>query len=413
MKKTHLLAIVLALFAFQVKAQFTTFNTIGTTGAGFSGTAMILNDGVAGGSSESTSIWNNTPVDFANSFVIDFEIYIGPSTNRADGITFTFQNEGTNTVKNGGGHLGVSSGWTTGISPSIIAEFDVFRNVGYDPSYDHFAVSTNGNLASPIVPATAITTTGGWHAVTVIWDCDNLTYEYDGVVVGVVSHSTVLSTLGGTTALYGFTGAIHHGKALLKVDNVNLDIQGPCTCNADFEILLNQANEVTTIGSPLGVGANETYEIYDGTTIGPIYSGGSVTNFPLAPGSYEICRTVTLENGTSCRTCFRFCVFTPADEWPEGPSNEENEQGATGQLDLELNDVMLSPNPGSDVINIDGLENSLAYISVVNISGQIVQEYSQEIVETHQLNISDLENGVYLIRITQGEQTHSVKFIKE
>lgn len=380
---------------------------------------MVLNDGVVSGNPESTSIWNDTPIDFGNSFVINFGIYISNLTpgSRADGITFTFQNEGSSALRiTGGGHLGVSSAWNTGISPSIIAEFDVFQNGSYDPAYDHFAVSTNGNLASPIVAATPIPTTGGWHAVTIAWDCNSLIYAYDGVLVGAVSRNTVLSTLGSTTALFGFTWAIHISGATLMVDNFSLEYQGPCTCDAGFDLLLNQANQISTIGTPLGIGATETYNLYDGMTIGAVYSGPSLTNFPLAPGSYEICRTVTLADETSCTICMRFCIFELEDQIPEGPSFNENEQNTTGKLDLEDSDEIkptISPNPGSGLINITGLQNSSALISVVNVSGQIVQEYSPEVTENYQMNISDLENGIYFIQITQNEQTHSMKFVKE
>ncbi|MEZ4802340.1 MAG: T9SS type A sorting domain-containing protein [Gelidibacter sp.] len=71
------------------------------------------------------------------------------------------------------------------------------------------------------------------------------------------------------------------------------------------------------------------------------------------------------------------------------------------------NDIKLIPNPSSDVIQITGLKSQLGY-KVYDIKGSAILE--NEIGLMGNINIKNLENGIYFIRFENGI---SKKFIKQ
>lgn len=174
--------------------------------------SIRLNNGSIGGF-QAASSWELTKrLDFTKRFRVEFDIRFG-NKNSADGITFTIQTTGLNELKSGGGYLGVSNSWTTGIPNSIIAEFDIFDNLSTvgDIYQDHFAISVNGNISSPILPAVPISiTNNNWESVEVIWDCNTLKYYLNGIFLGEINDSVVKSAFSGSlpnNAFFGFTAA--------------------------------------------------------------------------------------------------------------------------------------------------------------------------------------------------------------
>ena len=73
--------------------------------------------------------------------------------------------------------------------------------------------------------------------------------------------------------------------------------------------------------------------------------------------------------------------------------------------------VEIYPNPAHDEINIEGVQN-YKNIQVSDASGRIV--YQQNINQTKQtLNISHLQNGIYIIKLIGNDDIQSLKFLKK
>lgn len=82
--------------------------------------------------------------------------------------------------------------------------------------------------------------------------------------------------------------------------------------------------------------------------------------------------------------------------------------GGTNSVELEnLSGVTLFPNPTSDYITVSGLPVQKTELAIVNALGQTVAHYVATQKAT--LNVSDLPNGMYLIRTPVGES----RFIKQ
>lgn len=73
--------------------------------------------------------------------------------------------------------------------------------------------------------------------------------------------------------------------------------------------------------------------------------------------------------------------------------------GAGGVNDIVANgtgNVNIYPVPASDVINVEGVEAGIAKMQLVNVAGAVVAEVSGGTV----FNVSSIESGVYLLRVT-------------
>ena len=77
--------------------------------------------------------------------------------------------------------------------------------------------------------------------------------------------------------------------------------------------------------------------------------------------------------------------------------------------------MLLFPNPAYDILTIDfklgHYIGTSAYFEIVNIYGQVVKS-KNVFVRVSQLDVSDLEAGTYFIRITQGSNQITERFVK-
>ena len=71
--------------------------------------------------------------------------------------------------------------------------------------------------------------------------------------------------------------------------------------------------------------------------------------------------------------------------------------------EIAAQNVKVYPNPASSVINIEGIDNyNNLDVKIVNVQGQVVKEVSN----TLEINVSDINTGVYFIKIDlDGQQS--------
>ncbi|HRS39913.1 MAG TPA: L-type lectin-domain containing protein, partial [Bacteroidia bacterium] len=165
----------------------------------------------AGG--QNGSIWNQQRIDLGNSFDYNFRVNFGCSDAGADGVVFALQTNPLATGVSGGG-----IGYQT-ISPSVAVEFDTYQN-GWDPTYDHIAIVSNGdvdhttgnNLAGPVA---ALASSGNiedclFHDVRIRWNAGSMTLEayLDGALRLSYTGNLVANIFGGNAQVYwGFTSS--------------------------------------------------------------------------------------------------------------------------------------------------------------------------------------------------------------
>ncbi|HRF40699.1 MAG TPA: gliding motility-associated C-terminal domain-containing protein, partial [Saprospiraceae bacterium] len=110
------------------------------------GQARIINDSCYQLTPETNfvagSIWNSDKISLLQSFDVVARVYLGcKDGNGADGMVFGFQPVSTS-IGTAGGGIGFAN-----IVPSIGIEIDTHYNSDFgDPTYDHIAITRNGNV---------------------------------------------------------------------------------------------------------------------------------------------------------------------------------------------------------------------------------------------------------------------------
>ncbi|TRW25709.1 T9SS type A sorting domain-containing protein [Flavobacterium zepuense] len=87
--------------------------------------------------------------------------------------------------------------------------------------------------------------------------------------------------------------------------------------------------------------------------------------------------------------------------------------GTVSVKDVLASKFSVSPNPATNVININNAENILvSNVSIVDINGRTVNSKSFDGVASAQINISNLAAGVYIMNISSHKGTISKKIVK-
>ena len=66
------------------------------------------------------------------------------------------------------------------------------------------------------------------------------------------------------------------------------------------------------------------------------------------------------------------------------------------------------PNPATNFIRIDGLGDQLTFVTMYDLNGKMVLE-NQVVSTSTDIDVSDLQNGVYLLKATSGNEMFSLK----
>lgn len=77
--------------------------------------------------------------------------------------------------------------------------------------------------------------------------------------------------------------------------------------------------------------------------------------------------------------------------------------------------ISVYPNPTSDYLNISSVKNtfSIDRIEIYSINGQTLKSYSKNLTDLSKLNISDLADGTYFLKILDTDNNfQTIKFIK-
>lgn len=160
------------------------------------------------------------------------------------------------------------------------------------------------------------------------------------------------------------------------------------TATADFDtIYVGETNRLYASAT----GGSETYT-YTWTPATNLDNPSSQIPVFTATEIGEYTYTVTVSDGSQSATAsVSFVVI-----------NEDN----VGEINA--NSVVLYPNPASTTVNIEGIGNyTNLNVMIVNIQGQIVREVANAL----EINVSDIDSGIYFIKIDCDGQQYLKKFV--
>jgi hypothetical protein len=329
-------------------------------GNGFTAGAMLLNGSATlngtrlrltdGGTYEAASAWYNTPVNIQQ-FTSNFSFQItGGTSPTADGFAFVIQGGSSSALGPGGGGLGYgpdAPGGTGGLANSIAVKFDLCSNEGEGP--DSTGLYVNG--ASPTIPAVDMTSSGvNLHTtdvfnVQISYNGTNLTMTITDATTNATFTQTwpinIPTTVGGNTALVGFTGGSGGLTAIQEIIGWTLTTATGTTATPAFSpaggtytsaqsVTISDATNGATIyyttngttpttsstqyTGPVTVSATETIEAIAvasgyatsavGTAAYTITTSAATPTFSPAAGTYTTAQTVTISDATSGATIY-------------------------------------------------------------------------------------------------------------
>ncbi|HNR20736.1 MAG TPA: T9SS type A sorting domain-containing protein [Bacteroidia bacterium] len=75
--------------------------------------------------------------------------------------------------------------------------------------------------------------------------------------------------------------------------------------------------------------------------------------------------------------------------------------------------ISVSPNPASDFILLNGLNNGAdKTVTIMSVDGKPIKQIQLKFTTSHQINVSDLHSGLYLLKVQSPTDCRHVKFIK-
>ena len=325
-----------------------------------------------GGTSETRDCWDINDVNNDEStfnFINDAAQYVGDATNTADDwllspeialtgnqlLTFEFRTPSTATGKFT--VAAISSDTTILITELIEATSTTFEIQTVDLR------ALNGIYQI------------GFHCVS---DPGAASLEIDNFIIQELDEPSITANPSAMTFNCILDCIIEPTEAqIAQIIGINLTEDIAVSTAAPFEISIDDETYSTEV-TITATGLSTTATLY--VRYSPDHSGTHSGVVNLVSGTATA--TITL-NGTA----------------ENGGSIDENTHRA----------IAIYPNPASTLLNVEaeGYDN----LQIVNMVGQVV--YSTNVSGRLQINVSDLSNGVYFVRLTNTNGTATQKFIKK
>lgn len=235
------------------------------------------------------SVWNKNKIDLNNSFVLDFDVYLGSNDGGADGIAFGLQ-QSSSSVGVAGNGMGLGT-----INPSLGVYLDTYQNSNLnDPAGDHISIQKNGDvthyssneLAGPMTVSNLEDNSFKrfkieWNSITQVFNVYLI-----NMITPILSHTgdIVNNIFSGDPLVYwGFTGATGGGFNQQKFCT-NTDLESPefSSCPTDVTITLDGSNcssiyNFTTPNATDNCGSTNTVQT-SGLPSGSLFPIGVTTN---------------------------------------------------------------------------------------------------------------------------------------
>ncbi len=89
--------------------------------------------------------------------------------------------------------------------------------------------------------------------------------------------------------------------------------------------------------------------------------------------------------------------------------------GTSGTIEQVINPILVSPNPATDVISVDGITASMkaSKVEVTNVEGKVVASKAVANASNFNFDLSGMKAGIYFVNVTHASGVETVKFIKQ
>ena len=144
------------------------------------------------------------------------------------------------------------------------------------------------------------------------------------------------------------------------------------------------------------------------------WNGTDYNKNMVADGTYYVCMELTDKHATGNYSKFAFTkgannLVTPPNVTGFSSVNIQWEASVTvsvNEIPLEDN-IQIFPNPTKNIFHIRG--DNITQIEILNMSGALIFKNNS----TTRIDMSNYKNGIYLVRIKEGNRTIVKKLVKE
>ena len=242
-----------------------------------------------------------------------------------------------------------------------------------------------------------------------------------------------VTTLAGSVVTY--CASTSSSTADEKIGRVQLGtINNPSTGTAGYEnftalstnLTRGTANTITITPSWTSTVSSEGYAVWidynkNGlfTDAGELVYSKATSTATTASGSFTVPTTATVGT-TRMRVSMKYngiptsCETLSYGQVEDYSVNIVAAAAISTIADTNSNEILttvsLYPNPTKDVLNIETNSISKLNYSVINYLGQVVKSGS---IENSSINVSNLNAGIYILQVNDGQKSVTKKFIKE
>lgn len=224
-------------------------------------------------------------------------------------------------------------------------------------------------------------------------------------VFGTGANAGVFSSTSGLS-INSNSGIIDLSASNAATYSITNDITASGSCPAATHSFTVTINDVPNVTLTLPISAVCTYyaafSLSGGLPTGGTFSGTGVGAGIFNPATYPSggTATVTYSYTDATTTCSSSASAALVVDQCLGVENINT-----------LTAITAYPNPTNGILNIDNLKELTNY-SIVSISGQVVM-LGELTSNATTIDVSQLQNGVYLLQLHQGENAHIIRIIKQ
>ena len=118
----------------------------------------------------------------------------------------------------------------------------------------------------------------------------------------------------------------------------------------------------------------------------------------------------------SITSCYNLIVNASSSTFRSSELTEFTEGNVNVEKLNSSTDLLLFPNPAQDFLNLNfiGDENSLAEVTMMDLMGKVIEVKSINTLDglnSVEMSTSHLENGIYILRLTQNDESYVRKFV--
>lgn len=196
----------------------------------------------------------------------------------------------------------------------------------------------------------------------------------------------------------------------------------PPSCNASFyadsatitATSINIWNNSTPVASNPNYSVQYAWDFGDGNTSNSAYPSHTYAN----AGLYNVCLTITVvDNNTSLTCTDTYCRMMGVDSlgnvvFKKGAASftlNVIDPATVGLDESTLDDLRVYPNPANDFIEVNITQGDVDY-TMISVNGTVVKQGKLN-ANTTRVDISEINNGIYILNLSDGNSSTARRII--